>query len=45
MQVGDVLVGQLGVLGQVHVLLGHHDALLEQELVDGDAVFLGHEHL
>lgn len=44
-QVGHALVGQLGMLGQMHVLLGHHDALFEEELIDGDTVFLGHQHL
>lgn len=44
-QVGHVLVSQLGVLGQMHILLGHHDALLEEELIDSNAVLLGHQHL
>lgn len=41
-QVGNVL--QLGVLGQIEVLLGDHDSLLEEELVDGDTMRLGHKH-
>lgn len=41
-QVGDVL--QLGVLGGIGVLLGHHDSLLEEELIDGDTMRLGHKH-
>ena len=45
MEVGDVLLGQLGVLGQVDVFLGHHDALLEEELIDRNAILLGHQHL
>lgn len=42
MQVGNGL--QLGVLGCVGVLLGHHDSLLEEELIDSDTMRLGHEH-
>ena len=42
LQVGHV---DLGVLGEVGVLLGHHHALLEEVLVDGDAVLLRHQHL
>lgn len=41
-QVGDGL--QLGVLGRVEVLLGHHDSLLEEVLIDGDTMLLGHKH-
>lgn len=41
-QVGDVL--QLGVLGGIGVLLGHHDSLLEEELIDGDTMRFGHKH-
>ena len=41
LQVGHV---DLGVLGEVGVLLGHHHALLEEVLVDGDQILLGHQH-
>lgn len=41
-QVGHLL--QLGVLGGVGVLLGHHDSLLEEELIDSDTMLLGHKH-
>lgn len=44
-EVGHVLVDELGVLGHVDVFLGHHHALLKKELVDGDPVLLGHQHL
>ena len=43
----DVQVGhglQLRMLRSVGVLLGHHDALLEEELIDGNAMLLGHKH-
>jgi hypothetical protein len=36
--------GQLRVLNGHRVLLGHHDALGEQVLVDGNAVLLWHQH-
>ena len=32
------------MLGGVEVLLGDHDALLEEVLVDRHAVLLGHQH-
>lgn len=35
---------EFGVFGRVVVLLGHHDAFLEQVLVDGDAVLFWHQH-
>lgn len=41
-QVGHVL--QLRMLRSVGVLLGHHNSLLEEELIDGDAMLLGHKH-
>ena len=45
MKVGHVLVGQFRVLGQMHIFLCHHDALFEEELIDGNTVLLGHQHL
>lgn len=45
MKVGDILVSKLGMLGQVDVFLGHHDTLFKEELVDSNAVLLGHKHL
>ena len=42
LEVGHSL--QLGVLGSVEVLLGHHDSLFEQMFVDGHSVLLGHQH-
>ena len=42
LKVRDLL--QLGVLGGVEVLLGHHHSLLEEVLVDGNAVLLRHQH-
>lgn len=45
MKVGHILVGKLGMLGQVDIFLGHHDSLLEEELVDSNAILLGHQHL
>lgn len=44
-QVGHVLVDELGVLRHVDVLLGHHHSLLKKEFVDGNSVLLGHQHL
>ena len=41
LQVGHV---DLGVLGEVGVLLGHHHTLLEEVLVDSDQILLGHQH-
>ena len=41
LQVGHV---DLGVLGEVGVLLGHHHTLLEEVLVDRDQILLGHQH-
>merc|ERR1719341_1007471 len=55
-EVLDTLVGQvpvvmspcklllLGVLGGVEVLLGNHHSLLEEVLIDGHAILLGHQH-
>lgn len=45
MKVGHILVSKLGMLGQVDIFLGHHDSLLEEELVDSNAVLFGHQHL
>lgn len=45
MKVGHVLVSKLGMLGQVDIFLGHHDPLLEEELIDSNAILLGHQHL
>lgn len=45
MKIGHVLVGKLGVLGQMHIFLCHHDALFEEELIDRNTVLLGHQHL
>lgn len=45
MKVGHILVSKLGMLGQVDVFLGHHDSLLEEELIDSNAILLGHQHL
>lgn len=42
LQVRDSL--QFRVLGSVVVLLGHHDALLEEVLVDCYSVLFGHQH-
>ena len=35
---------QLIVLRLVEVLLGNHDSLLKEVLIDGDSVLLGHQH-
>ena len=35
---------KLIVLGLVEVLLGNHNTLLEEVLIDGDSVLLGHQH-
>ena len=35
---------QLWVLGGMEILLSHHHALLEEVLVDSNAVLLGHQH-
>merc|ERR1719400_779110 len=43
LQVGDRF--ELRVLGGVEILLGHHHSLLEEVLVDGHTVLLGHQHL
>lgn len=45
MKVGHILVRKLGVVGQVDVFLGHHDTLLKEELIDSNAILLGHQHL
>lgn len=45
MEVGHVLVDELGVLRHVDILLGHHHSLLKKEFVDGNSVLLGHQHL
>lgn len=45
MKVGHILVGKLGMLGQMDIFLGHHDSLLEEELIDSNAILLGHQHL
>lgn len=45
MKVGHILVSKFGMLGQVDIFLGHHDSLLEEELVDSNAILLGHQHL
>merc|ERR1719153_1987960 len=42
LQVGDRF--ELRVLGGVEILLGHHHSLLEEVLVDGHTVLLGHQH-
>lgn len=45
MKVGHILVSKFGMLGQVDIFLGHHDSLLEEELIDSNAILLGHQHL
>lgn len=45
MKVGHILVSKLGMLGQVDIFLGHHDSLLEEELIDSNAILLRHQHL
>merc|ERR1719320_2321196 len=42
LQVRDSL--QLWVLGGMEILLSHHHALLEEVLVDSNAVLLRHQH-
>lgn len=45
MKVGHILVSKFGMLGQVDIFLGHHNSLLEEELIDGNTILLGHQHL
>lgn len=45
MKVGHILVSKLGMLGQMNIFLSHHDSLLEEELIDSNAILLGHQHL
>lgn len=44
-KVGHIFVSELRVLGQMHIFLSHHHALFEEELIDGNAILLGHQHL
>merc|ERR1719209_1272407 len=43
LQVGNGF--ELRMLGGVEILFGHHHTLLEEVLVDGYAILLGHQHL
>lgn len=44
-KVGYVFVSELWMFWEMHVFFGHHDALFEEELIDSNAVLLGHQHL
>lgn len=44
-KVGYVFVSKLWMFCEMHVFFGHHDALFEEELIDSNAVLLGHQHL
>lgn len=40
-----VFVSELWMFREMHVFFGHHDALFKEELIDSNAILLGHQHL